>query len=103
MDTVIFPNGPSISTVEPVCALLVLAPVFCWGGVRIRKETSGGSDKGAPPILERHGAEVEKDEVLCEKGWKAGSKKEGMETSVACGLMTALRQRHRADENMVSA
>lgn len=68
----------------------------------MRKETSCGTDKGAPPILEQHDADVEKDEVLCDEGWKAGSRKEGMEISVGCGLFTALKQRRRADENMLT-
>jgi hypothetical protein len=39
--------------------------------------TSGGMERGADPILERHGELVVKG--LVEGCWKAGSRKEGIE------------------------
>ena len=76
--SVIFPFGPVISTVEPCCVrLMPLLPERCGAACVTVKLTSGGSESGARPILERVGGVVEKPEV-CVGEEKAGSRKEGM-------------------------
>ena len=75
------PKGPLIWTVDVACVRLLLAFKRASGGVTV-KVTSGGMDKGADPILERHGevvAKVRDDEGAAAGFWKAGRRKEGIE------------------------
>ena len=64
IERLIFPNGPSISTVAPCWVLLTRPPAFGAGASVIRKDTVGGNESVALPILERHDEDVEKLAVL---------------------------------------
>jgi len=68
----------------------------------ILNATSGGRDSGAPPIFEWHDEDVEKAAVFAE-AWNTGMKEDdGIDDPVHCAVLATLRQRRRADVNIVS-
>jgi len=69
----------------------------------ILNATSGGRDNGAPPIFEWHDEDVEKAGDFAE-AWNTGMKEEDddIDDPVCCAVLTKLRQRRRADVNIVS-
>ena len=74
----ILPNGPSISTVLlGSLRLTTWLRTFTGGGSSILNVTSGGTESGARPILERHRVLVEKWEFDV----RDGTRKVGIDTS----------------------
>lgn len=55
----IFPSGPSTSTVDPTCVRLTRALRNFAGGGTTVNVTPGGKASGALPIFERRSVEVE--------------------------------------------